>query len=62
MWRIDMSYLILFEGLYFVLSHSTHIWNAYIAGNLLKVKNKKNEACLQQKQNTFNYFEKITKM
>ncbi len=33
-----MSYHILFEGIYFALSYSTHIWNAYIAGNLLKIK------------------------
>ncbi len=36
-----------FEGIYFVLSYSTHKWNAYIAGNLLKIKNAKNEACLE---------------
>ncbi len=60
--RIYMSYHILFEEIYFVLSYSTHIWNAYFAGNLLKIKIKKNEACLEQRQNTFNYFEKITKM
>ncbi len=33
-----MSYYILFEGVYFVLPYSTHIWNAYVAGNLLKIK------------------------
>ncbi len=33
-----MSYYILFEGVCFVLSYSTHIWNAYVAGNLLKIK------------------------
>ncbi len=27
--RIYMSYHILFERIYFVLSYSTHIWNAY---------------------------------
>ncbi len=37
---------ILFEGVCFVLSYSTHIWNAHVAGNLLKIKNAKNEACL----------------
>ncbi len=42
--RINMSYHILFEEVCFVLSYSTHIWNAYVAGNLLKVKNMKNEA------------------
>ncbi len=57
-----MSYYILFEGIYFVLSYSTHIWNAYVAGNLLETKNRKDEANLQQRQNTFNYFEKITKL
>ncbi len=44
--RIYMSYHVLFEGVYFVLSYSTHIWHAYIAGNLLKIKNAKNEECL----------------
>ncbi len=33
-----MLYHILFEGIYFALSYSTHMWNAYIAGNLLKIK------------------------
>ncbi len=28
------------------LSYFTHIWNAHVAGNLLKIKNAKNEACL----------------
>ncbi len=32
-----MSYYILFDHI-FVLSYSTHIWNAYVAGNLLKIK------------------------
>ncbi len=44
--RIYMSYHTLFEGVCFVLSYSTRIWNAYVAGNLLKIKNAKNEACL----------------
>ncbi len=57
-----MSYHVLFEGVNFVLSYSTHIWNAYVSGNLLKKKNRKYEACLEQRQNTFNYFEKVTKM
>ncbi len=26
------------KGIYFVLSYSTHIWNAYVAGNLSKFK------------------------
>ncbi len=39
-----MSYHILFEGVCFVLSYSTHIWNAHVAGNLLKVNNAKTEA------------------
>ncbi len=52
-----MSYDILFEGVYFVLSYSTHIWNVHVTGNLLKIKNAKIEACLLQRQNTFNYFE-----
>ncbi len=36
-----MSYHILFEGVCFVLSYSTHVLNAYVAGNLLKIKNAK---------------------
>ncbi len=39
-----MSYHILLEGGYFVLSYSTHIWDAYVAGNLIKIK-KKREKC-----------------
>ncbi len=39
-------YHILFEGICFVLSYSTPILNAYVAGNLLKIKSAKNEACL----------------
>ncbi len=46
-----MSHHTLFEGNFFVLSYSAHIWNAYVAGNLLKIKNRKNEACLEQRQN-----------
>ncbi len=42
--RIYMPYHILFEGVFVVLSYSTHIWNAYVDGNLLKIKNAKNEA------------------
>ncbi len=41
--RIYMFYHILFDGVCFVLSYSTYIWNAYVAGNLLKIKNAKNE-------------------
>ncbi len=42
-----MSYHTLFEGIYFALSRSTHIWNAYVAENLLKnKKNAKNGAWL----------------
>ncbi len=33
-----MLYYILFEGVCFVLSYSKHIWNAYVAENLLKIK------------------------
>ncbi len=39
--RTYVSYHILFEGIYFVLSYSTHKWNAYVAGNLLKIKTGK---------------------
>ncbi len=37
---IYMSYHILFEGAYFVLSYSTHIWNTHVAGNLLRIKKR----------------------
>ncbi len=33
-----MSYHIVFEGIYFVLSNSTQIWTENVAGNLLKIK------------------------
>ncbi len=36
-----MSYYILFEGAYFALRYSTHIWNANAAVHLLKIKNTK---------------------
>ncbi len=39
--RIYMSNHILLEGVYLVLSYSTHIWNAYVAGYLLKIKTRK---------------------
>ncbi len=39
-----MSYHILFEGVGFVFSYSTHIRNAYVAGILLKIKKVKH-AC-----------------
>ncbi len=39
--RIIYIYHILFEGIYFVLSYSTHIGNAYAAGNALKIKKQK---------------------
>ncbi len=44
--RIYMSYHILFEGVCFVLSYPTHIWNAYVAEIFLEIKNAKNGACL----------------
>ncbi len=51
---IYMSYHILFEGVCFVLSYFTHIWNAHVAENLLKTKKTrkmkhaylKDKACL----------------
>ncbi len=42
-----MSYHILLEGIYFGLSYSTHIWNAYVAGNIFKIQNRKNEAIIK---------------
>ncbi len=38
--RMYMSYHILFEGVCFVLSYSTHILTTYVAGNLLKIKKR----------------------
>ncbi len=35
-----MSYHVLFEGVCFVLSYSTHIWNAHVGGNLLNIKKR----------------------
>ncbi len=33
--------------LFYHIPHThTHTWKAYVAGNLLKIKNRKNEACL----------------
>ncbi len=43
---VYMSYHILFEGVCFVLSHPTHIWNAYVAESFLEIIEAKNEACL----------------
>ncbi len=37
-----MSYHILFEGVCFVLSYTTHIWNAYVAEIFLEIINAKN--------------------
>ncbi len=36
--RIYLTYHIFFEGACFVLSYVIHIRNAYVAGNLLKIK------------------------
>ncbi len=41
-----MLYHILFEGVCFVLSYPTHIWNAYVPEFFLEIINAKNEACL----------------
>ncbi len=38
--RIYVSYQIFFDGGCFVLSYSTHMWNAYVAGDLLKIKKR----------------------
>ncbi len=54
-----MWYHIVFEGIHFVLAYFTQRWNAYVARNLSKIQNGKNEACLYERQNTFNYFENI---
>ncbi len=44
--RMYMSYHLLFEGINFVLSYTTHIWNAYVGEIFLEIINAKNEACL----------------
>ncbi len=52
-----MSYHILFEGVCIVLSYSTQIWNAHVAGNLLKIKkNAKNEASATSRTGHDNIF------
>ncbi len=38
--RLFMSYHTLFEGVNFVLSYFTHIWNAHVSENLLKIKKR----------------------
>ncbi len=35
---VHMSYHILFKEIYFDLLCSSHIWSAYVAGNLIKIK------------------------
>ncbi len=46
-YMISAVYIYIYVVQYLVcLSYSTHMLNAYIAGNLLKIKNRKNEACL----------------
>ncbi len=44
-----MSYHILFGGIYFVLSYSTHTWNANVAGNLFKKTGKMKHAYKKDK-------------
>ncbi len=44
--RINVSNHILLKGIPFMLSYSIQTWDAYVAGNLLKLKKRKNEACL----------------
>ncbi len=44
--HIYKSNHILFKGIKFVLSYSTQRWNVNVGENLLKIKNRKNEACL----------------
>ncbi len=41
---VYMSYHILLEGVCFVLSYPTNIWNAYVAKIFLEIINAKNEA------------------
>ncbi len=43
---IYMCYHILFEGIYYVISYYTHIWNAYISEIFLEIINSKNEPSL----------------
>ncbi len=59
--RTCLSYLIFFEWINFVLSYSTHIWNAYIAANLLKIKKekKKKHACNKDKTHSIIFFHEL---
>ncbi len=54
--RIYVSCHILFEGIHFVLSYSAHVWNAYVAGNLLKLKNWKKWSMPTTKTKHFHLF------
>ncbi len=55
-----MSYHILFEGIFFVLSYSTHMWKAYVGWNLLEIKKtEKMKHAYNKDKARHNYFEKI---
>ncbi len=49
MCRIYLTYHVLFEGVCFVLSYSTHIWSAHVAGDLLKKTRKMKHAYNKEK-------------
>ncbi len=51
-----MSYHILFEGIYSELSYSTHMWNAYVGGNLLKRKKREKWSMPITKENQVQLF------
>ncbi len=42
--RLYVSYHIFFRGIRFVKLYSTQRWDVYVDGNLLKIKNGRNEA------------------
>ncbi len=52
--RTYMSYHILFEGAYFVLSYFTHIWDAYVAEKLFKKTRRMKHAYNEDKARLLN--------
>ncbi len=46
-----MSYHIFFEGIHFSLPYSTQRWNAYVAGNLLKITKREKRSIAITKMN-----------
>ncbi len=61
--RINMSNNIFYQGIHFTLAYSTQTWNAYVAGNLSKIKKPgKIKHAYIKRQYTFNYLEKMAKI